>query len=84
MLKQDKPLEFALDDKGNANSVYSNMGFNVYEVEQELIETAKQVLDAYENGFKPCLPESSAPRFEVMFRLAMQPLSRKGHANGIF
>jgi len=55
MLKQEKPLEFELDDQGNAKAVNSDrMGFNIYQVEEELIKTAHAVISAYENGFKPC------------------------------
>ena len=56
MLKQEKPLEFELDDKGNAEPVNSNRmsGFNVYEVEQEIIKAAHAVQEAYKSGFKAC------------------------------
>ena len=41
---------------GNAVCVSSNFidGFNVYDVKEELIATAKQIQDAYNKGFKPC------------------------------
>ena len=54
MLKQERPLEFEIDDFGNAIAVNSNMKFNIYEVEEELIRTAHSVLNAYKNGFKAC------------------------------
>ena len=55
MLKHDKPLEFALDDSGNASAINSRgMEFNIHDVKKELISTAKQILTACENGFKPC------------------------------
>lgn len=54
MLKQEKPLEFEIDERGNALSLYSDMSFNVHEVQEELVSTAKQILDAYDKGFKPC------------------------------
>ena len=56
MLRHDKPLEFELDKEGNANPINSNMmsGFNIFDVEQELIKSAHSVLIAYEQGFKPC------------------------------
>ncbi len=56
MLKQEKPLEFSIDKEGNArceSSHYIN-GFNIYDIEQELIETAKAIQSAYKNGFKAC------------------------------
>lgn len=54
MLKQEKPLEFAIDDKGTATSEFGRMEFNIGEVEEELVQTAQKIIDAYDNGFKPC------------------------------
>jgi len=56
MLRLDKPLEFELDDKGNAVCVSSDrmQGFNIYEVESELIQMAHKIQQAYSGGFKPC------------------------------
>jgi DNA helicase-2/ATP-dependent DNA helicase PcrA len=56
MLKQDRPLEFEINENGNAVCVSSNFidGFNVYDVKEELIATARQIQDAYKKGFKPC------------------------------
>ncbi len=54
MLKQEKPLEFEIDERGNAVSIYSDMSFNVNEVREEIISAAKQIINAYENGFNPC------------------------------
>ena len=54
MLKQEKPLEFEIDERGNAVSIYSDMSFNVNEVREEIISAAKQIMNAYENGFNPC------------------------------
>lgn len=54
MLKHDKPLEFELDDRGNAKSVNGTMEFNIYEVEEQLIKTAHAIKEAFENGFKAC------------------------------
>ena len=61
MLKQDKPLEFQIDEEGNAFCVSSKFidGFNIYDVEKELIETAKNIQDAYKQGFKPCSIEKN-------------------------
>ena len=61
MLKQEKPFEFEIDEKGNAvckSSSYLD-GFNIYEIEKELVETAKKVQDAYRSGFKPCPVEKN-------------------------
>lgn len=56
MLRRDRPLEFEVDDKGNAVCVNSDRmgGFNIYEVEQELIMTAHKIQEAYKKGFNPC------------------------------
>lgn len=56
MLKQDRPLEFEIDNSGNAFCVSSKFisGFNIYETEKELISTARAIQEAYKNGFKPC------------------------------
>ena len=49
-------VEFEIDDEGNAVCVSSDRidGFNIYEVEQELIMAAHKVQEAYKKGFKPC------------------------------
>lgn len=55
MLKKEKPIEFILDSKGNAvESISGRMSFNLDEVKEQLIETAKQILECYKSGFKPC------------------------------
>jgi len=56
MLRHEKPLEFELDEKGDARAINSSRmeGFNIYAVEQELVSTAHEILLAYEKGFKPC------------------------------
>ena len=52
MLKLDKPLEFVIDDLGNAVCGY--MRFNINEIERELVDTAEHVEKAYKQGFKSC------------------------------
>jgi len=61
MLRHEVPLEFELDEKGNAVSVNSSRmeGFNVYEIEQELIKTAHNILEAYQKGFRACPVEGN-------------------------
>ena len=55
MLKQDKPLSFEIDNLGNAKSVNSSrMSFNVNKVREEIVKTAKDIVEAYKSGFKPC------------------------------
>ncbi len=61
MLRHEYPLEFRLDDKGNAESINSARmgGFNIYKIEQELIKTANEILNCFEKEFKPCLIEKN-------------------------
>lgn len=61
MLRHERPLEFEVDEKGNAAALHSSRmeGFNVYDVEQELIVAAHRVLNAYDKGFLPCSIESN-------------------------
>ena len=55
MLKHEKPLEFELDEKGNASAVHSSrMEFNINEIKEELVAEAKKILQAIKDGFKPC------------------------------
>lgn len=55
MLRHEKPLEFQLGDDGNAVEISSGrMSFNIHEIKEELVSTARQVLDAYDKGFKAC------------------------------
>ncbi len=56
MLRHEKPLEFFVDSKGNATAVdaLGRMHFNVNEVKEELVSTARKIIEAYEKGFKPC------------------------------
>ncbi len=61
MLRQDRPIEFEIDEKGNAVCTSSRFidGFNIFSVQEELVETAKQIILAYKNGFKPCSIEKN-------------------------
>ncbi|MAG26252.1 hypothetical protein CMI47_11915 [Candidatus Pacearchaeota archaeon] len=61
MLKQDKPLEFEIDEKGNATCLSSDRmgGFNIYEVESELIQAAHRIQEAYKKGFRACPVEKN-------------------------
>ena len=56
MLRQDRPLEFEIDSKGNAVCTSSKYidGFNINDVRAELLTTAKAIQEAYKIGFKPC------------------------------
>ena len=55
MLQKDHPLEFNIDSKGVAKEIHSSRTqFSLQEVRSELIETAKAILQARQNGFKSC------------------------------
>ncbi|MDO8460422.1 MAG: ATP-dependent DNA helicase [Nanoarchaeota archaeon] len=55
MLRHENPLEFILDEEGNAKSIHSSrMSFNIYDIREELLKTANIILEACEKGFKPC------------------------------
>lgn len=56
MLKQERPIEFEIDELGNAHCTSSKYieGFNIYDVQKEIVETAKKIQEAYKSGFKPC------------------------------
>jgi len=56
MLKQEKPIEFEITKDGDAVCTSSKFipGFNINEVEKELIDTATRIQNAYKTGFKPC------------------------------
>ncbi|MEK6856297.1 MAG: ATP-dependent DNA helicase [Nanoarchaeota archaeon] len=61
MLKLDKPLEFVIDEKGEAVCITSDRieGFNIYQVKDELIEVARRIQKAHKSGFKPCPVEKN-------------------------
>lgn len=61
MLKQERPLEFKIDEKGNADCISSKFieGFNIYKIREELIDTAHKIQEAYKSGFKPCSLEDN-------------------------
>jgi DNA helicase-2/ATP-dependent DNA helicase PcrA len=61
MLRLEKPLEFGIDENGEAISVNGEVHFNIYDVESELVETAEKILFAYKHGFKPCPVEKNCP-----------------------
>ncbi len=58
MLQKDHPLEFNIDSKGIAKEIHSSKTqFSLPQVRQELIDTAKEIIQARQTGFKPCLVE---------------------------
>jgi DNA helicase-2/ATP-dependent DNA helicase PcrA len=61
MLRLDKPIEFEIDEEGNAISTSSTRleGFNINQIETELVKEAEKVLKAYQEGFKPCPIENN-------------------------
>lgn len=52
MLRLDKPLEADVDEEGNVTAGRSK-GFNIKDVEKELVECAKNVVKDYEGEFLP-------------------------------
>lgn len=55
MLQKDHPLEFNIDSKGIAKEVHSTRTqFSLQEVKEELVETARAIIQARKTGFKPC------------------------------
>ena len=52
LLRQDKPVEMTLDGNGNATAPGNTRGFNLKEVEGELIEACKSIAHDYEHEFE--------------------------------
>jgi len=61
MLKQEKPLEFEIDEKGNAHCLSSKYieGFNINHIREEILITAKKIQESFKSGFKPCPVEKN-------------------------
>ena len=57
MLRQNKPMEFIVDNNGNAKDENSKVVFNINDIKRELSETAQKIIVAYKNGFRPCPKE---------------------------
>ncbi len=55
MLQKDHPLEFEIDYKGLAKEIHSSKThFSLEEVREELVQTARAILKARREEFKPC------------------------------
>ncbi len=56
MLRQERPIEFEIDNDGNAVCTSSKFidGFNIKEVKKEIIDIALKIQECYKNGFSPC------------------------------
>ena len=55
MLRQEKPLEFELDEQGIAHDAHApRTSFNLYDIQKELVTTARSILSCHERGFSPC------------------------------
>ncbi len=52
MLRLEKPVETEVDDNGDVKAGRSK-GFNIDEVEKELLECARSIMKDYETGFTP-------------------------------
>lgn len=61
MLRHPTPLEFEIDSSGLAVSESGRMSFNIHEIKEELSQTAKEILQAYQKGFQPCPMEKNCP-----------------------
>ncbi len=60
MLQKDHPIEFSLDSSGIAKEIHSlRTQFSLHEIRQELVGTAKAIIQAKQTGFKPCQIEKN-------------------------
>ena len=60
MLQKEYPLEFNIDEKGIAKEIHSpRTQFSLEEVKQEIVETAKNIMQARTTGFKACQAEKN-------------------------
>jgi superfamily I DNA/RNA helicase/RecB family exonuclease len=69
LLQKDHALEFVIDRNGVAKEIHSaRTSFSLEEVKQELIDTAKKIIDCQKNGFSPCPLEKSCEFCEEWVR----------------
>ena len=55
LLKHERPLEFELDEQGNAIEINTRrMSFNLNDIREELVTTAKRIIECYQLGFPAC------------------------------
>ncbi|MFA6064931.1 MAG: ATP-dependent DNA helicase [archaeon] len=66
MLRLEKPLEAELDEEGNVTSGRTK-GFNINEIEKELIETANKIMKDYEGEFIPTKDEKNCRFCKLKF-----------------
>lgn len=60
MLKKDLPVEFVIDEDGNAKEIHSaRTSFNLNAVREEIVGTAREILRCYEKGFRACALEKN-------------------------
>ncbi|MEK6898546.1 MAG: ATP-dependent DNA helicase [Nanoarchaeota archaeon] len=60
VFKNEKPLEYEIDNMGIARDSRSNrMAFSLHEVRKEIIEAAKEILECYKKGFAFCKAEKN-------------------------
>ena len=60
MLKNEKPLEFEIDERGIAKeAITGRMTFNLRDIEKELVSTAQEIISCYEKGFPTCSPDKN-------------------------
>ncbi|MFA6420569.1 MAG: hypothetical protein WCW13_07230, partial [archaeon] len=65
-LRLEKPLEAELDKEGNVTSGRTK-GFNIKDVEKELIETANKIMNNYEGEFIPTKDENNCRNCKLKF-----------------
>ena len=55
MLRHEKPLEFEIKEDGIVYDINSpKIQFSLHTIKQELLTTAKNIINCYDNGFRPC------------------------------
>ena len=60
MLQKEHPLEFIINEQGMAKEIHSpRTQFSLEEVKQEIVETAKNIMQARTTGFKACQAEKN-------------------------
>ena len=60
MLQKEYPLEFILDNQGIAKEIHSpRTQFNLNQIREEIVETAKKILNARKTSFRSCSPEKN-------------------------
>ena len=60
MLQKEHPLEFTINEQGIAKEIHSpRTQFSLEEIKQEIVETARNIMQARTTGFKACPAEKN-------------------------